>query len=136
MKEILLIVLGLLIAFIPVYIHHRYLIRKDRKHWEELDRQNYKNFKQKLIDDFNNEKEITMIPQKLKEGIINGNLECKFRIYHDEDDMICITIGEKEWQTGVMDRNIKGAIEKFCRVLEAAERISTSKYLINFVDAL
>ena len=61
------------------------------------------------------------IPKKLENGILSEDLKCTFRIYKDDDKMVCITIGDKDvWQTGVRGRNIKQAIDRFHRIMSMA----------------
>ena len=60
-------------------------------------------------------------PKQLENGILSNDLRCTFRIYKDDDKMVCITIGDKDvWQTGVRGRNIKQAIDRFHRIMSMA----------------
>ncbi len=59
-------------------------------------------------------------PKKLEKGILSENLRCTFRIYKDDDKMVCITIGDKDvWQTGVRGEDLKQAVDRFYHVMSA-----------------
>ena len=58
------------------------------------------------------------IPPVLKEGLLSENLRCTFRIYKDDDKMVCITIGDKDtWQTGVRGEDLRQAVDRFHRIM-------------------
>ena len=60
-------------------------------------------------------------PKELEKGILSEDLRCTFRIYKDDDNMVCIAIEDKDtWQTGVRGKDMKQAIDRFHRIMSMA----------------